>query len=466
MEINRRRFIKTVSGAAASYCIGASLSCSEKKTLLSKEAPNILLLVADDLGWKDLGCYGTTDVRTPNIDRLAAEGVRFTHSFVTASSCSPSRAGIITGQYPHTNGVTGLTHVHKRLMLSPFRKTLPDALAEAGYLTGFEGKWHVAPYFPVGWYGYEKRLSGVMPKDFLIKSSDKAVKFIHENKNAPFYLELNYMDTHRDDAGEFHFVKDFPVDPDKITVPEYYSLPDSPGIRHDIAKYYSNLMWMDEMIGRTLDALDEAGLTERTLICFVSDNGPPYPGNKMTLYDRGIAVPLIFRWPGKIAAGAVSDALVSTIDIMPTLLKAAGADVPGSVQGKSLLPLFRNETEGEFRDAIFAEMTYHVKYLPMRAARTRRWKYIRNYSNDPVGLDQCSEMQWAQELCQLPNQPWLRPRVPEELYDLLNDPHEQLNLAADSSHEQELRMMQALLDEHMRKTDDPFLGRKFERNFS
>ncbi len=468
--MKRREFIeKAAKTAVAASCLGMgpSLGCG-RKTLraATEESPNIVLLVADDLGWKDLGCYGDEQISTPHIDGLAAEGVRFSNAFVAAPSCSPSRASIITGQHPHTNGVTGLAHRHKRLMLSPFKTTLADVLDQSGYNTAFEGKWHVAPYLPTGWYGYAERLSGILPKDFWIRSSDEATAFIEENRSNAFYLEINYMDTHRDDYGEFQFVKEFPVDPEKIAIPEYYALPNWPEIREEVAKYYSNASKMDMMIGKVLAKLEELQLSEKTLVCFVSDNGPPFPGNKMTLYDRGIGTPLVMRWPGKIPAGTVNDSLVSTIDLMPTLLEATGSGIPPEVQGKSLLSLAMGTGSEAVRDAIFAEMTYHVNYLPMRAIRTAKWKYIRNYSDDAVGLDQCAHMKWAQRLSELPNQGWTRPRVPEELYDLENDPNEQDNLVEDLSHGSALEKMRKRLDRQMAETRDPYLGRAFERNFS
>jgi arylsulfatase A-like enzyme len=467
--MKRREFMEAAAKAAlATTCLGAgpSLGCGRRSLReATSDAPNLVLLVADDLGWRDLGCYGDRQVSTPNIDDLAAEGARFTNAFVAAPSCSPSRASLITGQHPHTSGVTGLTHIHKRLMLSPFKTTLPEVLDGDGYRTAIEGKWHVAPFFPTGWYGYAERLSGILPKDFWIRSSDQAIAFIEENRSNAFYLELNYMDTHRDDRGEFAFVEGFPVDPEEITVPDYWALPDWPEIREEVAKYYSNAAKMDMMIGKVLAKLEELGLSEKTLVCFVSDNGPPFPGNKMTLYDRGIGTPLVMRWPGKIPAGVVSDELVSSIDLMPTFLDAAGSEIPSEVQGRSLLSLATGESRGAIHDAIFAEMTYHVHYLPMRAIRTPKWKYIRNYSDDSVGLDQCAHMEWAQRLCQLPNQGWIRPRVPEELYDLARDPNEQTNLATDPAFETALEQMRARLDAHMAETGDPYLGREFETNY-
>jgi arylsulfatase A-like enzyme len=477
--MKRREFMETAAKAAvattclgkaavATTCLGMgqSLGC-RRKTLraATAERPNIVLLVADDLGWRDLGCYGDRQVSTPSIDGLAAEGVRFTNAFVAAPSCSPSRASIITGQHPHTNGVTGLTHRHKRLMLSPFKRTLAEVLDQWGYNTALEGKWHVAPYLPSGWYGYAERLSGILPKDFWIRSSDEAIAFIEENRSNAFYLELNYMDTHRDDYGEFHFVENFTVDPEEIAVPSYYALPDWPEIREEVAKYYSNASKMDMMIGEVLAKLEELDLVDSTLVCFVSDNGPPFPGNKMTLYDRGIGTPLVMRWPGRIPAGTVNGSLASAVDLMPTFLEAAGCPIPPEVQGRSVLPLARGDGGGPLHEEIFAEMTYHVHYLPMRAIRTTKWKYIRNYSDDAVGLDQCAHMEWAQRLCELPNQGWTRPRVPEELYDLEDDPNEQENLVDDPAFEAVLETMRGSLDRQMAETRDPYLGRRFERNF-
>jgi arylsulfatase A-like enzyme len=468
--MRRREFIKAASQATvASICLGAaqSISCRVgKPATTSGEKPNIILFIADNLGWKDLGCCGNTDIRTPHIDRLANEGIRFTNAFITASSCSPSRASILTGQYPHTNGVTGLTHVRKRLMLSPFATTLAEVLSDSGFHTAIEGKWHVAPYLPTAWYGYRQRLSGMLPKDFLITSSEKALRFIERNRGNSFYLELNYMDTHRDSRGEFHFADGFPVDPETITVPEYYAVPDWPEIRTEVAQYYSNVSKMDMMIGEILAKLKELGLAEKTLVGFVSDNGAQFPGGIMSLYDRGIGTPLILRWPERIPAGTIDDSLVSTIDIMPTLLDAVGCAIPQNVQGRSMLRLATRESDAPLHEAVFAEMTYHVGYLPMRAARTRRWKYIRNYSDDAIGLDQLAHKEWAHRLCELPNHGWLRPRVPEELFDLSSDPNEQRNLADDSVLGEVLNMMRGLLDRYMRETRDPFVDKGFERNYS
>jgi arylsulfatase A-like enzyme len=419
------------------------------------------------MGWRDPGCYGNREIETPAIDRLAAEGMKCTNAFVTASSCSPSRASFITGQYPHTHGVTAITNKFFFKQLQPFSTTLPSLLAEYGYHTTLEGKWHVAPYLPARWYGYRERIGGIAlsAEDMWIAGSLRTIDFLKRNRDRRFYLEINYMNNHRNAYGDIIPDEDFPVDPEDVSVPDYWALPQWPEIRRDVAHFYSQTMKMDKMIGEVLRALDELDIAENTLVCFVSDNGPQFPGHIMALYDRGIGTPLIFRWPERISPGSVYDGLVSTVDLMPTFLEACGVPIPEGVEGRSLYDVITGEETGPVRDAVFAEMTHHVYYLPTRAARTERYKYIKNYSDIAVGLDQLNHKEWAHRLCELPNQPWKRPRVPEELYDLAVDPNEQRNLVDDSSYREVLSDMRLLLEAHMKATGDPFLGAPFTDDY-
>jgi N-sulfoglucosamine sulfohydrolase len=466
-KTTRRTFIK--NGAAAAIALGAGsvplLSGCGKEFSTDPAKPNVLFITADDLGWKDTGCYGNRAIATPGLDRLAGEGVRFTNAFVASSSCAPSRATFITGQYPHTHGVTGLTHIYKTRFLSPFHRTLPELLRDAGYNTALQGKWHVSPYMPTSWYGYNERLSGVLPGDWHIDDETRAVDFIRRNRNNRFYLELNFIQNHRNDYGEFAMDPGFPVERDGFHVPEYMALPDWPEVREDLAKYYSQTMRMDHIIGKILDALDELNLTENTLVIFISDNGPPYPGNKMTLYDRGIGEPYLIRWPARVSPGRTVSHLVNSIDLMPTILESCGIGIPGDVQGISNFSLATGASLAPLREAIFMEMTNHVHYIPTRAVRTEKWKYIRNYSNIAFGLDEINHKPWAHRLCELPNQPWKKPRVSEELYDLGSDPHEQVNLAGKREHGAVLDAMRARLRKHMAATGDPFLNRTFTSDY-
>jgi len=442
--MDRRGFVRGSAVLAAAPFLARGKSAADR--------PNILLITADDLGWKDLSCYGSTNLHTPNIDALAEEGVRFTNAFVTSPSCSASRASIITGQAPHSVHVLGLTHIHTRYQMSRDVPTLPGRLQRAGYRTGIHGKWHVAAFKMTGPYGYDTRMSVMR-----IESSRKARGFITRNRNQPFYLELNFMQTHRPNFNKHAFsaAKGFPVDPDSIEIPEYWRIPNWPEIRKDAAGYFSQAMEMDRIIGEIMDHLEDLGLAGRTLVLFVSDNGPPYPGCKMTLYDRGIGTPLIMRWPGELPSGAVRDGLVSTVDLMPTCLEAAGAAVPDAVQGTSLLPLAKG-SRAAARDEVFAELTFHVTYAPMRAIRTRRWKYIENLSPDPTGLDQCEPFEWAHKAAREPGQRCCVLREEEELYDLSADPHEENNLVADPGHAVIKQELVARLHQWRKDTRDPF----------
>ncbi len=440
-RVPRRTFIQAASSAALLPLAAGSAKAG---------GPNIILITADDLGWRDLGCYGSGNLRTPNLDALAEQGVRFTNAFVTAPSCSASRASIITGQAPHSVGVLGLTHVHPRYQMPARVPTMPRALKQKGYRTAIHGKWHVAAFRDTRSYGYDLRMS-VMT----IKRSGPAKRFISANRNHPFYLELNFMQTHRLPSGEFKMDPRFPVDPEAVELPDYWRLPDWPEIKKDAAKYYSQAEAMDGLIGDVMGRLEDEGLAENTLVLFVSDNGPPYPGCKTTCYDAGIGTPLIMRWPRGLPAGQVRDGLVSTADLAPTCLEAAGAGALPGCQGLSLLGMARGEVES-VRDEVFAEVTYHVKYTPMRAIRTMKWKYIENLSPDPTGLDQNERFDWARRVAREPGQRCCVLRPPEELYDLARDPLEQNNLAEDPGRAGIKKDLKARLDKHRAETNDPF----------
>ncbi|MFO8058264.1 MAG: sulfatase-like hydrolase/transferase [bacterium] len=445
---SRRDFLKEGAGAAA------GLSLLPRVGRSRSERPNVVLMIADNLGWRDLGCYGEENVSTPCLDRMASEGVKFSNAFVTAPSCSPSRATFISGQSPHSVNVLGLTHLYPQYQMPLSVDTMVECLKREGYNTGINGKWHVSPYVPVSLYGYQDHMGM-----FSIKDADKAKNFISEHRDRPFYLEMNFMQTHRPAMPGAHAYEqhpDFPVDPDKVHVPDYWGLPDWPAIRKDVAAYFSQAAYMDHIIGNVMDHLDKEGIGDNTLVIFVSDNGPMYPGGIGFCYDFGIGTPLIMRWPAGLPAGREMDGLVSTIDIMPTALSAAGAPVPDAVQGKSLLAAGRGETEN-VHDQIFAEMTYHVRYTPMRAVRTRDYKYILNLNDEPVGLDMCKDFDWAVKAAKLPRGRGLDPRPPEELYDLRKDPTEKNNLADSPELTDTRKELRTKVETWRQKTGDPLL---------
>ncbi len=429
------------------------------------EPRNIVLITADDLGWFDLSCYGNEDIQTGHIDSLSNSGVTFDNAFVTSSSCSPSRASLLTGQYPHTNGVDGLTNRYPEKALPKGSRTLASVLKDKGMVTGIQGKWHIAGYSDKAVnYGYDESLSNIV--ESVIEDSSRAIDFIERHKDERFYLELNYMNNHRTVINhDFEFDPEFPVDPDSIHVPEWWNLPDWPEIRLELAKYYSQTLKMDKMIGQVLSKLEELGLNEDTLVVFLSDNGPPFPGLKMTLYDRGIGTPLMIQWPAALPKGARVPSWVSLVDVMPTLLELMKIDIPDDLQGYSFANLLIEKDGEPIRDAIFSEMTYHVNYLPSRSIRYGQWKYIHNYSDLPVGLDQLADVEWAERLVLRDDQPWTRPKIEHELYDLENDPQEQNNLANNPEFFLTLTDLQARLGSHMKETGDPFLNQPFTKDY-
>lgn len=435
--MDRRNFI--AANLTAALGLGVA---KNQKSATGKGSPNIIVIVGDDLGWKELGCYGNSHVNTPGMDRLAKEGVKFTNAFVAAPSCSPSRAASITGKTPHSIGVFGLTHVNPEFSLSPKVETFPRLLKDHGYSTAIQGKWHESVKNLPGSFGYGRfiiDLKGGPASIMKVPDAKKPCEFIKKHKDRPFYLELNFTQTHRmvEDPKSKAFSQNprFPVDPEKIKVPEYWALPDWPEIRKDAAGYWSQVMAMDAIVGEVLNCLDENQIADNTLVILWGDNGAPFPGMKMCLYDRGAGTPLLMRWPGRFSAGLVRNELASINDLAPTVLESAGVEIPADFQGRSLVALGEGK-DLQWRDAVFTEMSWHVYFQPMRAVRTDKWKLIWNLSKDPVNLDQCIDFEWAQKAIELPWMSAYRERTPIELYDIVSDPNEKQNLAEGKNIEQ------------------------------
>jgi N-sulfoglucosamine sulfohydrolase len=445
--------------ASAAALAAPALSCGDN-TIIGPR--NIVLITGDDLGWRDLTSYGNSNLQTPNLDRLKRGGVAFTRAFDVTSTCSSSRATYATGQFPHTHGVIGLVHRMPELSLPERTPTLASHLRDAGIHTAIEGKWHCAfPQTPEP-YGYEEVMTTLITQ--VILDSTNSVEFIHRSAGKRFYFEHNYMNPHRNPLGDLVQHPDHPVDPSAITIPDWEHLPDVPGLRDELAAYYSQVDRMDVMIGEVVAALEEEGLLEDTLIVFISDNGAPFPGNKLNLYDRGTGTPLIFHWPAGLPSDIVRDDLVSSVDLMPTLLDIVGVRQKSLVQGRSIVPLLVDPATMS-TDAVFAEMTMHEdkNAFPMRTARTARYRYIRNFNSRPVPIEGDNK-EWVKEVlaAELAGFRWTAPRVPEELYDLDVDPTEQANLVDDPAVAGVLADLRARLDAHMTATSDPYLGQPFE----
>ena len=411
--------------------------------LLAADAPNIIWFVGDDIGPKELGCYGHPTIKTPAIDRLAAEGVRYVNAFVTTSSCSPSRCSFLTGKYPHA---TGAEDLHDPLPAAQI--ILPEILREKkGYHTGVVGKFHLG--------------SAARPKFDRVRPGVASWKdFLDDRpKDRPFFLLVGFHDAHRPfDRG----CVDPPTRPQDVTVPPY--LPDIAEARDELAAFYDEIRRMDRVIGQVADRLARDGLADNTMLVFFGDNGPPFARAKTTLYDSGIATPLVIRWPGRARPGLVQHGQISVVDLVPLTLAALDLPIPADVQGVSQLgslddPLWAG------RRYVFAERNWHDLDDHSRAVRTLRYKYIRNRlpgralenSADSIVAPLFQKMRRMRDAGTLTRRQMLLfrdPRPSEELYVLDEDPWEFHNVAADPAYAGVLARLRTRLDRWVDETND------------
>jgi N-sulfoglucosamine sulfohydrolase len=429
--------------------IGVSLAGFARASAPAR--PNILWLIAEDLS-PDLGCYGNRAVQTPNLDRLAREGMRFTNAFVTGPVCSASRSAIATGMYQTTIGA----HNHRSHRDDGYR--LPHGvepftryLQRAGYHTS--NVINAAPGV---------RGTGKTDFNFVTEDIFDGKDWAERRKGQPFYAQVNFSETHR----PFRRCPERPVDPARVEVPPCY--PDHPWVRKDWAMYLETLQNLDTKVGKVLARLEQEGLAEDTIVFFFGDHGRPMPRDKQFLYDGGIRIPLLIRIPEKYRPagyqpGGVSDALVSAIDITATTLRLAGVEPPTHMEGR---PFFGPGVQP--REFIIAARDRCDETVDrIRCVRTRRFKYIRNffperpYTQQNVYKDvnyvTLAVMRQLQEAGKLSGPPsaFLAPRrPPEELYDLAADPHETRNLADDPKYRRTLEEMRAILDRWIRETGD------------
>jgi N-sulfoglucosamine sulfohydrolase len=423
--------------------------------------PNVVVFTCHDLG-RFLGCYGVPTVATPHLDALAADGVLCTRAFCTAPQCSPSRASLFTGRYPHCNGVMGLTHAHFAWDLHPEERHLAQVLREAGYTTVLVGVHHESRRTDdqqlARRCGYDEVLPG--GRGEAVSAHAMAALRRLAGRDRPFFLQVGYVEPHRmrgpGESDYIGFLGGY-LQPDAergVTVPPY--LRDTAGTRAELAELQGAVRYVDAAVGQVLGALRELGLDEETLVVFTSDHGVALPRAKCSLYDPGLEIPLIFRWPGRgWRGGRVCDALISNLDVFPTILEAAGLSAAPSVQGRSLTALLDGRHRAH-RDAIFAEMTYHDYYDPRRAIRTDRYKLIVNFSAAPAFMDPTQS--WRPRSDPLvPAQPALAYHPPLELYDLEHDPHERADLAADPGWAEVRQELLARLHAWMVETADPLL---------
>ena len=427
----------------ALFCFCLESLALAKQSLAKR--PNILWIMADDMG-AETGCYGTSLMHTPNIDGLAREGVRFSRCFTTAPVCSPSRSALMTAMYQTTINA----HDHRCTTELPKGvKPITDYFREAGYFTCNIKKCG------------DVESKGKTDYNFKVEKPFDGEDFDELKGKQPFFAEFQLFQPHRGSWGPAKTELDYHVDPNKVKLPPYY--PDDPVTRKDWAGYLDAIDYLDGKVGKILQRLKEQGLAENTIVFFFGDNGRCHVRDKQWLYEGGLHIPLVVRWPGNLKANTVRDDLVSAIDISATSLHLAGVKLPSIIQGQIIFG-----PEAKERKYIFGARDRCDETVDrIRSVRDDRYKYIRNFMPErpytqpnkykqrqyPVlalmkQLHEQGKLTPEQELFMAPRKP------EEELYDLKNDPDELHNLAASPKHEKTLKTMRDVLSKWMKECDD------------
>ncbi|MFA5293004.1 MAG: sulfatase [Phycisphaerae bacterium] len=480
--MNRRDFLKAVSVGTVSLTVSGSCSAfkASPQKAISKR-PNILFCIADDQSWLHAGAYGDKVVQTPNFDRIAKEGVLFTHSFCSSPSCTPSRAAVLTGQE--------IWRLEQGAMLKGTLsrdkfKVYTSLLEEAGYHVGFTGKgWAPGSTRAGGWgdrnpAGKQYNSKTTVSPSNGIGKLDYAANFdsflgCREDKQ-PFCFWFGPKEPHRD------YEKGSGLKSGKklkdASVPK--SLPDVTEIRSDILDYYMEIEWYDKHLGQMLKILKDKGELDNTLIVATSDNGMPFPRAKANLYDLGVRMPLAVRWAENVRGGRVVDDFISHTDFAPTFLAAAGLQIPVEMTGRSFMDILLSTKKGRVdskRDFVCTATERHSmcrpkgEGYPIRAIRDHRWLYIHNYepdrwpAGDPENFGDCDNGPTKAYMVEHKNVPEVMPlfqkafakRPAEELYDTENDPDQLNNLADKPAFAETKKKIRQKLYQYQQKTKDP-----------
>ncbi|MEM9159347.1 MAG: sulfatase [Verrucomicrobiota bacterium] len=436
----------------------------------SEGATNILFVTMDDMNWDSIGVYGCPIPEiSPNIDRLAREGMRFEYAFNQTSSCVPSRTTYQTGRYPHVNGVLSFYNVDFNL------ETLPEILRRMGYTTGVVNKprdTSISEEYSKYW-DYHRIMNGPDKRGAITyEDSLNAFFDLVESKGNPFYCVVNIADPHKpffnDEASKKRgfdlYAPSIEYSLDDVEVPPF--LVEHPSIREEMRNYYNSVKRGDDCVGVVLETLAARGHEEDTLVIFVSDHGMPLPFAKSSLYTNGTRTPWIARWPGKVERGRLeSDLMVSAIDFMPTILDVVGAGVFDHLPGNSLLPALLGQSQRgpEFVFTEFNDIAGGHPF-PMRAVYTKTHAYIFNaWANGERRFQSASTTHTSEKtLRELAKKggtaaeryEFLVNRCLEEFYDYRADPHASRNLIDHRDHAEEIERLRSALASWMRETDD------------
>ena len=414
-------------------------------SVYGSEKPNFIFFITDDISQDDLGCYGNTRVKTPNLDRIAEQGMVFDNAYLTISSCSPSRNSIITGRYPHNTGAPELHTVLPR-----DQHTFVQDLKEAGYYTLLSGKNHM---------GNPRQLGFIENSDSKPAGSEKWIEHLRNRpKDKPFFCWFASHDAHRgwqlnEKAPRYNLR-------DVLVPPMMYN---GDATREDLTNYYHEVSRTDYYAGELIKELKAQGVAENTYFIYCADNGRPFPRCKNYLYDSGIKTPLIITGPGVKAGRTVS--LVSSVDISATILELAGLDKPATVQGVSFAKIL-SDPYNKTRDYIFAERNWHVCQLHERMVRYGDWMYVWNAYPDRHNVcGETSDYQFpsSKELWEMADAGKLNdkqelvtlvPQPEHQLFNVKNDPYQFFNLADKPEYKNKLEQMQDLLKQWKEQTGD------------
>lgn len=430
----------------------ASVACnSNTETKKQTIQPNIIFIIGDDISPEDIGAYGNKLVKTPNINQLAASGLKFNNMYVTASSCSPSRSSILTGRYPHNTGAAEL-HTPLPAHLTYF----PEQLKNAGYYTALLGKWHEGAETA---RAYDTIIAGI--KHNGTGGEEQWINLLKGRPaDQPFFFWLSPFDAHRDWDADSFFIRHDPLT--EVQVPN--TLVDDEATRKDLASYYNEIGRLDYYIGKLQETLREQGIDKNTIIVFTADNARAFPNSKTRLQDRGTRTPFIIYWPDGITQPDVVNALVSTIDIAPTFLSFAGIQPAESIQGKSFDTLLVNPA-AQFRNYIFAEHNWHDYEAYERSVRSNDYLYIYNGrpqldNGGPIDANQSpsalslKKVFQQNKLTDLQRDIFLQPRLVEEFFVLSNDSLQVKNEIENPKYSEQIKSLKDVLQLWQTETGD------------
>ncbi|MEO2014287.1 MAG: sulfatase [Fuerstiella sp.] len=468
---------------AVGILVSAQSVCSGLETSHAQAPPNVLLITADDLNYDSVGCYGCEIPGiTPNIDKLATEGMRFANAHVNIAVCQPSRQSIMTGRYPHRNGAEGFEPINGDV------PTLQESLHKVGYLNGILGKEvHLRPKDKYHWdyYVTEAQLAsgaGIGRSPDRYYTYAKAFFDRAKNQGKPFFLMANSHDPHRPFAGSNQerqaWGHDLPTATRKFKsteIPAADFLPDVPDVRKELAEYYTSVYRCDQTVGAVMKALTDSAMAENTIVMFISDNGMAVPFAKANCYLNSTKTPWIVKWPGNVKPGAVNtEQCVSGIDYMPTILEATGLNSVDDMDGFSFLPLLMGKPQ-QGREYVFTEFhkTFARRCYPMRCVQDARFGYIVNFwagRTDAMRMDSTSGLTFKAMQEAGESTPAIAARVElfehrvlEEFYDFEKDPGALNNLISDERYQEEIERMRSVLKKQMKQTNDlamePFVNR-------